>query len=200
MKGRQLGMRVTMGQRQEGFTLVELMIVLAVAAILLTIAAPSFSDVIDRARLRGAAGDIVSLLANARGASVQRNRNVAVAFAGSDPAWCVGANGAAEPGTVGDPIPAAAACDCAVPTGCMVGTQQLTVSSSSYNGVTMGARPTSITFDSRLGTLSTLAASTVVLTSPRGKYQLQVSIAPLGQASLCVPAGKPVVPGYQSCP
>jgi len=193
------GTRQSKGQRPGGFTLIELMIVLGVAAILLTIAAPTFSDVIDRARLRGAAGDIVSLLTNARGASVQRNRDVAVMFGGSDPAWCVGANGAAEPATIGDVIPAAAACDCAAPTGCMVGAQQMAISSASYNGVSMGTRPSNFTFDGRLGTLSTLAASTVVLTSPRGTYQLQVTVAPLGQASLCVPSGKPDVPGYRSC-
>lgn len=192
-------MRLSLGQPQGGFTLIELMVVLAVAAILVTIAAPSFSDAIDRARLRGAAGDVVSLLTNARGASVQRNRDVVVGFGGSDPAWCVGANGAAEPAAAGDAIPAAAACDCTAPSGCMVGTQQMALSSTSYKGVSMGTRPSSLTFDSRLGTVSSLSPSTVVLTSPSGTYQLQVAIAPLGQASLCVPTGKPFIPGYQSC-
>jgi type IV fimbrial biogenesis protein FimT len=188
---------------QIGFTLVELMIVLAVATILLLIALPSFADMIDRARLRGAAGDAVSLVADARGGSVQRNRNVVVSFGGTSPAWCIGANGAGEPGTVGNPIPAAAACTCTTPSGCMVGTQQLAMSSSNYSGVTVDTNSASLTFDSRLGTVSgltsTLTTTGATFTSPKGKYKLLLTVAPLGQPSLCVPSGSPAIPGYASC-
>jgi Tfp pilus assembly protein FimT len=184
--------------------LVELMIVVAVAAILLGMALPSFADMIDRARLKTAAGDALSLIADARGGSVQRNRDVAVSFGATTPAWCLGANGAAEPGTVGNAIPAAAACDCTASGVCVVGSNtNLRMVSSSYSGVTVNTNSASLTFNGQLGTVSgltsTLTTSGATFTSPSGKYQLKMIVAPLGQASLCVPTGKPTIPGYVSC-
>ena len=189
---------------QTGFSLVELMVVVAVAALLLGMALPSFADMIDRARLKTAAGDAVSLVVDARGGSVQRNRNVVVSFGGTTPAWCIGANGAADPGTVGNAIPAAAACDCTASGVCAVGSNtNLRIVSSSYSGVTASTNSASLTFNSQLGTVngftSTLTTTGATFTSPSGKYQLTLFVAPLGQARLCVPSGKPIIPGYVSC-
>jgi type IV fimbrial biogenesis protein FimT len=189
---------------QLGFTLVELMVVIAIVVILLVIAVPSFAEYIDRARLRGAADGALSLVADARTASVQRNRDVIVSFGGTDPAWCMGAKSAADPTTLGKPVNAVVddvACDCTTPSGCTVGTQSNdVVASSTYNGVTMGTRPlSSVIFDSRLGTVSGLTSTSVTMTSPKGKYQIQLIVAPLGQASLCVPPTMPSIPGISSC-
>jgi type IV fimbrial biogenesis protein FimT len=193
---------------QTGFTLVELMVVLAVVVILLLIAVPSFSDILDRDRVHGAADAAVALMADARGGAVQSNRDVAISFAGTDPAWCIGANGAVTPATLGTAIPAASACDCTTASNCTIlnsttagnaGQQILALESTDYTGVTMSARPSSFTLDGRFGDVKTLSATSVTFTSPKGKYQIQMTVAPLGQASLCVPSGQPTIQGISSC-
>ena len=182
------------------------MVVLAVMAILLLVAVPSFADILDRSRVRGAAGAAVALIADARGAAVQSNRDVAISFGGTDPAWCVGANGAATPTTLGNKVLTAAACnttcsDCTLLNGQQTSTA---IDSSNYTGVTMGTRPSTIIFDGRFGDVQGLTAATtnkVTFTSPKGKYQIQMNVAPLGQVSLCTPSGQPVIPGVSStCP
>ncbi len=61
-----------------GFTLLELMVVVAVAAVLAAIAAPSFSTFIDNQRLRNASFDIVSDLSLARSEALTRQTTVVI--------------------------------------------------------------------------------------------------------------------------
>jgi len=73
-----------------GLTLVELLIALAVLAILAGAAAPPFLALIDRLRLRGVTAAVHADLALARMEAVRRNAVVSVSFR-SDPAtgdWC----------------------------------------------------------------------------------------------------------------
>lgn len=56
-----------------GFTLVELMVTVAVAAILLMIAVPSFRNMLATNRLNTAANELVGGLSEARMAAIQRN-------------------------------------------------------------------------------------------------------------------------------
>jgi type IV fimbrial biogenesis protein FimT len=61
---------------QTGFTIIELMTVMIIAAILLVIAAPAFNDMLERRRLEGQANELVGDLSYAKSEAVQRNRNV----------------------------------------------------------------------------------------------------------------------------
>lgn len=61
-----------------GFSLVELLITLAVAAILLTLAVPSFQDYMANQRVRSASADLVSALNLARSEAVKRAADVSV--------------------------------------------------------------------------------------------------------------------------
>ena len=73
--------RSTHGQR--GFTLVELMVVIAVLGIVSVLAAPSFTSSFARNHLRGAAGEAYSDMQFARAEAVQSNGAVDVAFSAS---------------------------------------------------------------------------------------------------------------------
>ncbi|GAB2621559.1 GspH/FimT family pseudopilin [Lysobacter erysipheiresistens] len=80
-----------MAVRWRGFTLVELMITVAVLAIVVTLAAPSFSDLINRNRLTAAANEVVGALQTARMEAVRRNTRV-VLCPSTDGTSCSGAD------------------------------------------------------------------------------------------------------------
>ena len=66
--------------RSEGFTLVELIVVLAILAAIAALVAPSFSRTIVSARLRSAASDVRTSLARGRALAVAGAEERAVAF------------------------------------------------------------------------------------------------------------------------
>lgn len=181
-----------------GFTLIELMVTIAVLAVLMTLAAPSFSDFFQRYRLRGAADEVASLLVTARTEAMTRNRDVAVVFGGTDAAWCVGAVAAAEPATLGDAVSAVPSCNC---TGdCTIGGKVTEARGSNYSGVARVATPASFVFDRLTGAVKPLsAAGTTSFKSPNQKYTLAVDVSPLGRGQLCVPSGEPAMSGFPAC-
>jgi type IV fimbrial biogenesis protein FimT len=182
-----------------GFTMIELMVTLAVLAILLVAAVPSFTDFFDKNRVRGAADGVISLIGNARAEAVKTDLDVNIAFTKSSAtAWCVGAN-AATPPTGGAPADDADACDCTDAAACIVGGQRSAIGVGAYPDVAIGTIPGSFAFDSKLGVVTPLATNSVTLTSPRGKYDIKVEVNALGQARLCVPSGKPGVAGVAAC-
>ena len=71
-------------QRHGGFTLVELMVTVAVIAILAVVATPSMSAMLNNSRVTAQAEEMVSSLQLARSEAVRRNARVTV---------CAGANG-----------------------------------------------------------------------------------------------------------
>ncbi|MGY2170107.1 GspH/FimT family pseudopilin [Pseudomonas gingeri] len=79
-----------MFQRTRGFTLVELMVTVAVLAILLTIAVPSFTSSIQRSRADTEASDLVRALNYTRLEAINRGVNVRIAPSVSGSAWTAG--------------------------------------------------------------------------------------------------------------
>lgn len=193
-----------MTRASSGFTLVELMITIAVLAVLVALAAPSFNESIQRARLKGAADAVVAVIATARQQATRLNRDVSLSVRGSAGAWCVGARAAANPAP-GQQAAAAPTCDCSADASlCRVEGTPLVVESASFGPA--GARATidgadiAVVFDRRLGTLQDFAtAGNVLLSQPDSSFQLQVEVNALGHARICVPSGKPVFGGYRTC-
>lgn len=67
---------IMLGNR--GFTLIELMVTIAVAAILVTIAAPSFGTMMENQNLKRSTQDLVAILTEARSQAVLERVNVEV--------------------------------------------------------------------------------------------------------------------------
>jgi type IV fimbrial biogenesis protein FimT len=70
--------RPAYGARRRGFTLVELLIVMVVAAVVLAIGAPQFSEFRRNNRLSGASNDLLAALQQARTEAIKRQRPVAL--------------------------------------------------------------------------------------------------------------------------
>lgn len=118
-------------KRSRGFTLIELMITLVLAAIILTLAVPGFQDIIRNNRAATQANELVTALGLARSEAVKRGARVSLCpstdqascIAGPDwsSGWIVFVDGAANdlaaPVVLGDPIRA---------WGPLVGNSQLT--------------------------------------------------------------------------
>ena len=78
--------------RLHGFTLIELMVTIAVLAIISAIAYPSFTSLMNSNRLTAAANDLVGDLQTARSEAIRRNARVTVC-ASADNTTCSGAGG-----------------------------------------------------------------------------------------------------------
>ena len=66
--------------RRVGYTLAEMIIVLAIAAVLLGLAAVRLSDAADRSAVHAAADEIVAVMTTARSLAIYRRASVAVAI------------------------------------------------------------------------------------------------------------------------
>lgn len=76
------------GRRSAGFTITEMLIVVAIMGILAAIAAPYMGDMIRRQRLKTAAFDVFSSLAFARSEAIKRNTTVTITPTGGN--WAGG--------------------------------------------------------------------------------------------------------------
>ena len=76
---------------ERGFTLIELMVTVSVLAILLAVAAPSFSEFVAGQKVKTAANDLTTALILARSEAIKRNADIVVAPVTAD-TWASGWN------------------------------------------------------------------------------------------------------------
>lgn len=190
-------------RHQGGFTLFELMVACAIFILLSALAIPAFQTYFEKSRVRGAADDAVTLIANARQTAVKFDREVSVATTGTGATWCLGAAQAPD-FIAGDQSGAAVACDCAgTPSACKVdGVDESIVRHAKFSGVTLASAAGELVFDGRLGLRSDASvgsadASSFDLVSSSGLYTLTVAVSPLGQATVCSKSGN--ILGYPQC-
>ncbi|WP_370599950.1 GspH/FimT family pseudopilin [Pseudomonas nitroreducens] len=85
-------MTVHLRQAAGGFTLIELMVTIAVAAILISLAVPSFNDATLSGKLAATANDLVAGVALGRSEAIKRNALVSMC-ASSDGSTCASSGG-----------------------------------------------------------------------------------------------------------
>lgn len=142
-----------------GFTLVELMVVLAILAIMAAMVLPNFNQYIQQRRLNGAARQVMSDFMSARMAAVSQNRKVKIFFFSNHQyKVCDDADGN---GTVNDGE----------------GTVQTRDIQNDYSGVTF-----TVTADPVFNLNGTANGTTVTLTNPSGTRT--VSLATSGRAMI----------------
>ncbi len=178
--------------RDRGFTLIEFMATVSIAAVLLAVAVPSFGGMMAKRRVEGFAGELITDLQYARSEAVARNQEVRVTFgpgcyvlhlASATAASCTQAGGAAV-------TPAAASI------------KSVQVAVGTPLNLTRQASLGWIEFEPVVGAAANdIAAGVgiVEVTSASGKpWQLQVRVTQQGRVKTCSPAGSGHLVGYGS--
>ncbi|WP_280151066.1 GspH/FimT family protein [Piscinibacter sp. XHJ-5] len=174
---------------QRGITLVEAAIVVAVAAVTVTSAAPSFHRFIEKQRLDGAAAQLATDLRFARAEAIARN--TALRFSVQATPWggChVIHSGAAQQ------------CRCAAsgPAVCDADAREIkTVQWPAREGIALHSNVTSMLFDPLHGTSTPAGTLRLVAASGRTVHHV---VNVMGRVRACSPQEPAIaVPGYRAC-
>ena len=165
--------------RQLGVTLTEALVSILVLAILVTIAAPAFTGLLERNRLKAAGDQLYTDLYWARSESVKGNRDITISVS-SGTTW---AYGIGTSNTCACTAGACTNCDLKVVTG------------TEYTGISISASTLAATITPRQGQASAAGEATFQNSQ---SAQLRVNLSLLGQPRICSPSS--TLPGYPSCP
>lgn len=182
-----------MTKAKRGFTLIELMVAITVLMVLSIIAVPMFTEVRQRASVRGAAEQALGVWQQARLEAAKRNTWVKVGLiqSGSGTTYCIGA---ATATSATDTTPcncAASACDIA-----SFGAVQQDWKGATLTGSTTGAAvwpsatPLAAVIEPKQGALAVAGQKGYFeFKAPPGRrnYRLRLSIDQFGRAVLCQP-------------
>ena len=173
-----------------GFTLIEAAVTLAILAVLVCGAAPSFQGLIERQRLAGLAAQVATDVQFVRHESILRNEALRLSFYSAAWGTCyVVHSGARSECACAEASPAAICTADAV--------QVKTVVVAASAGLSVQANVASILFDPLHGT-STPTGTLQVVSASVGSVHHVVNL--LGRVRTCSPDGPvPAVPGYRVC-
>lgn len=171
-----------------GVTLVEASIVMAIVAITMATAAPSFNAFIEKQRLDGAAAQLASDLQLARAEAVLRNTPLRLTVHHAAWGHCyVIHTGAAQD----------CHCETSGPALCTDEADAMkTVQWASEQGISLQSAVRSLLFDPLHGTSTPAGTLKVVAASGRAVHHV---VNVMGRVRTCSPQGAGAVAGYRSC-
>ena len=172
--------------KQQGLSLVEVTVAMAVAVVLAGTAAPSLFDFIGTRRLEAAATQLASDIQFVRSDAVARNQPVRLSFFNSADGSCYVIH-----------TGAAAQCSCAAtgPAVCTGGALQLkTVQLAARDRVSVQANTASLLVDPLHGTVSPTATLRVLGANGRAVHHV---VNVMGRVRSCSPLN--AMPGYAAC-
>lgn len=173
-----------------GFTLIELMITIALLSVLLVIAVPSFTEFRQRAALRGAADQVATFWGDARFEALRRNQFVKFGFRTSGTNFCLGAQTTTNQADD-------TTCDCFTAGACNVSAYPS--DQSEWRGITVAAATTLgdddggvIVINPKRGNVTeTGDVGRIFLGTPasaNANYRLNIDFDRNGRAVICEPA------------
>jgi type IV fimbrial biogenesis protein FimT len=169
---------------QHGFSLIETMVVVTIATIAATSAAPGMQDLLDTRRLDGLATTLAADLQLARNEAIARNQPVRLSWSAAGACYVVHTGSVAQ-------------CSCGAdgPAVCSGGAAQIrTLRWASADRVTVQANVGSILFDPQHGTASPSATWRITGADGRAIHHV---VNLMGRVRSC--AGQGSVPGYRAC-
>jgi prepilin-type N-terminal cleavage/methylation domain-containing protein len=169
----------------KGFTLIELMITLAVIIVLLMLAVPSFIALRQRQTLNSVGEQVVGIWNQSRLEAAKRNQMVKVGYYVSGSSYCIGAATTADPA---DATP----CDCTSAGACNVAS--FPARQSEWFGVTVVGTPTlggntgvAVIEPKRTTLTEPGDAGAVSMQAPPGQYSYRLNFLAdgMGRGNLC---------------
>jgi type IV fimbrial biogenesis protein FimT len=202
----------------KGFTLVELMITLAVSAIALALAVPSWENAVQKRQVTSAAEQVASFLAYTQGQAIKSHQEITVTVTrnSAGTAWCVG--------SIDETAKAANAldhCECDVADGntaqCAIDGQVARITHEGFEKFTMSGSQVGGSnnpdFNFKFDPVRGLKVKNggindgevdgntheITLASSNGKWSLQVDVSVTGRVNICNPDSSKKVPGFDLC-
>jgi type IV fimbrial biogenesis protein FimT len=208
----------------KGFTVIELMVVVAVIAVITSLALPSYRTILEKRQVTKGAEQFAAFLSSAKGEAVKLNDDVALSYTINGAAdWCMGFSNGQD----------ACECDgsdtdniCQIEydydrdatvdatearvfshTDFSVPTVLSSITFSDSGGTALGNTSVMV-YDSVRGMLQIEDATTqaaqatlTLVSQPEGKYAMNVEVDRLGRISICSPSSTDhlQVPGYETC-
>ncbi|MGD7036887.1 GspH/FimT family protein [Methylotuvimicrobium buryatense] len=166
-------------QTNQGFTLLEALITIAIAAIILVLAVPSYRDVLERNRLKGAVESVADDLKFTRTQAIKQSTDVTLELKGTTD-WCYGIS-------LGN-----SGCDCETVGSCSI----KVVDGTQFSDIALDG-DNSATFLFRRGTTDINNNIEITLNSP--VYTARIIVNRSGRVFICTPGGTTGLPSYPDC-